>query len=586
MTVGVKIVRYLTKVKDRKKPENIKNEFFVFDVETTKLEPMQKNFVFGVIYGFNYKKVIYSVEEFKAEFLTDRYKRKIIFAHNAEFDLLTLFGNIYDYLDNKAIFNGKFISAKFGNVTFADSLNIFPFSLEKIGETIGLKKLENKKVSGEGLRTSNITKKDIEYCERDCEIIFTALLGIFESIGTIKITIASLAMFNFRNKYLLEKIVFSELVDEFYESYYGGRTEVFKLGKCDAKCYDINSMYSDIMRYINFPDIRLLKKETKVDVKYLLYILKYEEGLAKVRILHRDSYFGFLPYRSDKLLFPIGEFCTIINFNELRFALKQGVIEILSVDYIVHAPPMQTLFKEFIEEHYKKRLIAQKEKNDLEDYIHKYIPHSLYGRWAMRMKYETTYYNEIPFEFIAELEKTDQFHLLKTFSEVRDDCFLITENDKFINSFFAIPTFSSYITSEGRINLLKALLENENNGILYCDTDSIFLEGKFTGQISNILGNWKLEDKKVIEVRGLKNYSIIDEKGNEKEIIKGVSKRAKKITKGIDKGKYVAKQYFKTKEALRRNIEAGSEKIVKKTITGKYEKRIITTNGNTKPIKL
>ena len=32
--------------------------------------------------------------------------------------------------------------------------------------------------------------------------------------------------------------------------------------------------------------------------------------------------------------------------------------------------------------------------------------------------------------------------------------------------------------------------------------------------------------------------------------------------------------------------EAGTEKIVKKTITGKYDKRTITTNGNTKPIKL
>ena len=188
----------------------------------------------------------------------------------------------------------------------------------------------------------------------------------------------------------------------------------------------------------------------------------------------------------------------------------------------------------------------------------------------------------IPYELIEELNKTEKYNVLKTFSETREDCFLMTENEKFVNSFFAVPTFSSYITSEARIILLKGLLENENNQILYCDTDSLFLEGEFTGQISNLLGNWKQETKKIIEVRGLKNYSIIDEKGEKKEIIKGVSKRSKKVGSNV----YESEQYFKTKEALRRNVEAGSKKIVRKTLSGKYDKRIITENGNTKPIKL
>ncbi|HUS49606.1 MAG TPA: DNA polymerase [Candidatus Paceibacterota bacterium] len=575
-------MRYLKKVRNKKRIEDIKNDFFVFDVETTKLEPIEKNFVFGVIYGYKFKKVIYSVENFKKEFNHSRYKGKIIFAHNAEFDLLTIFGNIYDCLDNKAIFNGKFISAKLNKVTFADSLNIFPFSLKKIGETIGIKKFENEKISGEKLTTKNITSQDIRYCTRDCKIIFNALLGIFESIGVIKITLASLSMYHFRNQFLTENITFSELTDEFYESYYGGRTEVFKLGKCKAKCYDINQLYSHIMSYLKFPDIRVLKKETKVDVKYLMYCLKYYEGLAKIKVKHKEVYFGFLPYRTDKLLFPVGIYTTIINFNEIRFALKYEAIEILECEYIVYAPSMETPFKEFIKYHYDNRLLAISEKDDLKNFIHKYIPHSLYGRWAMRMKYETTYYNMIPYEIIEELEKTEKFHILKTFSEVREDCFLITENEKFINSFFAVPTFSSYITSEARIILLKGLLDNEKNGVLYCDTDSIFIEQSFTGKISNLLGDWKLEEKNITEIRGLKNYVYINEKGETLEAIKGVSKNAKKVGKNI----YESKQYFKTKESLRRNVEAGTEKTVRKKISGKYDKRIVLKDGNTKSIEL
>ena len=573
-------MRYLKQVRNKKAIDKIKNDFFVFDVETTKLEPIEKNFVFGVIYGNDFQKVIYSVDDFKKEFISDKYKGKYIFAHNAEFDLLTIYGNIYEYLDSKAIFNGKFISAKLNNITFADSLNIFPASLKKVGETIGIKKFENEKISSEKLTFKNITDKDIRYCVRDCKIVYVALLRMFESIGAIKITLSSLSMYNFRNKFLAENITFSELTDEFYESYYGGRTEVFKLGKCDAKVYDINSLYPFVMSYLNFPDIRILKKETKIDVKYLHYLLKYHEGLAKISIFHKETYFGFVPLRSDKLLFPVGYFDTVLNFNEIRFALKHGAIEILKCEYVVHAPPMQTPFKEFVDFHYNKRLDTT---DSLDKLIHKLIPNSLYGRFAMRMKYQTEYYSFIPYELIEELEKTEQFHILKTFSEIREDCFLITENEKFTNSFFAVPTFSSYITSEARIILLKGLLENEKQKVLYCDTDSIFLEGKFTGQISNFLGNWKLEEKKVTEIRGLKNYVYVDESGETKEAIKGVSKTAKKISKGV----YESKQYFKTKEALRRNIEAGTEKTLRKTLSGKYEKRIVlNSSGETKPIKL
>ena len=78
-------------------------------------------------------------------------------------------------------------------------------------------------------------------------------------------------VFNFRNVYLPENLYYSELNDEFYDSYYGGRTEAFKIGVVDAKVYDINSMYPDAMRSIKFPDVKNLRKEIKVDVKYLLY---------------------------------------------------------------------------------------------------------------------------------------------------------------------------------------------------------------------------------------------------------------------------------------------------------------------------
>ncbi len=582
----MRILKPISKEKRLKNIEKIKHNFFVFDTETTKLEPIPKNFVFGVIYGWNFQKVIYTIQDFKNEFKKVKYKNKFIFAHNAEFDLLTIFGNLYKNLDSKAIFNGKFITATKDGVKFCDSLNIYPSSLEKIGEIVGLKKLDNQKVKTNKLTKKNITENDIKYCIRDCEIIFNALLEIFENVGAIKMTISSLAMFDFRQNYIKENLFYSDLVDEFYNSYYGGRTECFKMGETNANVYDINSLYPYIMEKIIFPDVRNLKKETKVSVEYLHYLLKNYEGMCKIKVFHKDSYFGFLPFRSDKLLFPIGTFETIVNFNELRFAIKHNIIDILNVEYVVYSNRMETIFKDFVNINYNLRVES---KNELEKFIIKLKLNSLYGKFGQRMKYQSEYFEQIPFDIMLELDKTEKYYELKLFNEKRNDCFLILENEKYKNSFFSIPTFSSYITSEARIKLLQSLLDNEKNGVVYCDTDSVFLEGEFIGDIGKNLGQFKKENKTITEIRGLKNYCYYDlDKINpymfhveQLETIKGINKNSIKIKDNV----YINTQYFKTKESLRRNKESGTKKVTEKNLSNIYDKRIILQDGkNTLPL--
>jgi hypothetical protein len=581
-------MRRLRKNKSTPDISKIKHNFYVIDTETTSLEPQPKNFIFGVIYGWHYVKILYSCKEFIKEFENEMYKGKTIFAHNAEFDLLTIFGNIYTEIDSAAIFNNKFISAKYKYITFADSMNIYPASVAKIGELMDMPKLENEKVKGEKLTKKNMTDKDIKYCKRDCQIIFYALLKMFEEIGTIKLTLSSLAMYLFRTKYLPYDITFSEIVDEFYESYYGGRTEAFHIGKVDASVYDINSMYPYVMVNCTFPDIKHLHKETKVDVKYLHYLLKYYEGLAKIKIRHKDTYFGYLPVKykingSTKLLFPVGEFETTVNFNELRFALEQNVLDILSVDYVVYGSPIDSPFIDFINDVYAKR---QQTEKPLDRLIYKLLMNALYGRFAMRMKLTTTYYENFPLQIVQELQELDKYYDIQIFNTERADCYLLTENEKFKNSFFSIPTFSSYITSEARILLLKNLLANEKNNVVYCDTDSIFLADNFYGSLSGNLGCFKIEPKRITEITGLKNYKYINETGQEVEVIKGISKNAKKVVRVNGSTEYHIKKYYKTKQSLRQNKESGQSYTMVKELRHEYDKRKVMNNGNTKPIKL
>lgn len=579
-------MKTIKKLNESKK-RNFDEQFFVFDTETYGLNPQKDKLAFGVIYGKDFLKILRTPKEFQEEFKHPRYNNKKIFAHNAEYDTSSIFGNVIANIDNSAIFNGKFISLKYHKTSFCDSSNIYPTSAEKIGKMLGFPKgkTPDKFINPEKYtkQEKRINTEDIEYCIQDCKIIFKALLQMFERVGGIRITIASTAMYYFRKRYLKSDILYSPLNDLFFESYYGGRTEAFKIGETSSKCYDINSLYPSEMIKMKFPDYKNLKYDEYINTNKFKNLIKFKEGFAKVRVLHSESYFGLLPYKcpkTKKLLFPVGEFTTFVNFNELRFAIKTGKVKILKVFYACYSNPIETPFSEYVKDLYTER---KNSDSELMKTILKLLLNSLYGKFGMREKFTTTYYRKIPNKLIANLKSKNKFYKVQTFSTKRNDCYLITENYQTKSTFFSIPSIASYITSSARIKLLDGLLKNENKKVVYCDTDSIFLEDyeNINLPLSNELGDWKLEDKHITEIRGLKNYSYI-ENGKHHHAIKGVPRGAKEI----GKFKFESKKYIKTKEAIRRNKKTGEQKIVVKTITNKYDKRIVLENGNTKPIKI
>jgi hypothetical protein len=127
------------------------------------------------------------------------------------------------------------------------------------------------------------------------------------------------------------------------------------------------------------------------------------------------------------------------------------------------------------------------------------------------------------------------------------------------------------------------MLSLGEKNMLYCDTDSVFIRNEFGLSNDNFLGGWGRENKIITEIKGLKNYKFIDGKtGQEKRRLKGVPEKADKIKENVFK--YY--NLIKTKESLRRNLDAGVLTERGKTISGKYEKRIILADGNTIPITL
>ena len=118
---------------------------------------------------------------------------------------------------------------------------------------------------------------------------------------------------------------------------------------------------------------------------------------------------------------------------------------------------------------------------------------------------------------------------------------------------------------------------------VYCDTDSIFYElPDMNFKDQKELGGWKIEGKIVTEILGLKNYKFykVDKPNDLIHRIKGVPTKA--IKTGPNSFEY--SNLLKTKESIRRNLDSGVLTKRVKEITGKYTKRIVLTNGETKPI--
>lgn len=544
-------------------------KYFVFDVETWGLNATPEAFALGVIYGENYLFQTDDLEKLKKELVSKRFDGAIIFAHNALYDLSTVFGNIFTDLDPEAVFNNStFILAKHNNVTFADSLNILPTSVEKIGEMMEAPKGQTPQKFKKG-KPVKLTNNDFKYCINDCRIIFDALTELFQEIGCVRITLASLSMAYFRRKFLRAPIFYNDVIYDFFESYYGGRVECFRLGKVRAQVFDINSMYPHAMKYAVFPNPAKLTRVGETTIKKLLFYMEYYEGMAKVTLNHKPHFYGFLPLKhKEKLLFPNGHFTGSWNFPELRFALKHKIIDIEQVHSVVYAPPMDSIFSEFVDELYGKRLAT---KNPFEKYLYKIILNSLYGKFAQRKKLKTTYVATLEDVFIKEGAK------IIPFSAERGDAYIQEEVPYY--SYNTMPVFSSYITSYSRVNLLSKMLKYIDNEVAYCDTDCVAVNN-YTADIitSDKLGEFKIEDKIITHIFGNKNYKTLDGE----LVIKGVRKGATEIGENI----FQFQRMIKPKTALRRNMQAGKFITEVKRVSLKYDKRKVFSDGTTAPIFL
>lgn len=449
---------------------------------------------------------------------------------------------------------------------FVDSFQLLRDKLAKIGEAIGLKKLEDI-----GFATTDRSEL-IKYGLRDSEIVYVAVSkfqDLVNSFGAdLKTTIASTAHDVVCSRFLKKDIPTVGAVNKTLEEwFFGGRVEVFRQGKIDGKVYgyDINSSYPYAMTN-NIPGkfIKAVKKIPNDDTPYI----------AKVTIdipdyIERPP----LPVRLGKnrrLYFPCGQFTGYWCKPELEYALNIGCSIVSIHDVMIFEKA--TFLSDFAHTFYNMRKSAP--NGSAEKIIFKYLLNSAYGKFGQK--------EECTRLVINPDTMPDERHQM-----IRLGVYSLKEYAKVEYRHIPIVT---YITSIARANL-AAHMDKASN-VYYCDTDGFYCSDPNVST-STDLGGLKLEKEAhgaffakpklywvgdQVKSKGFFGQDFIDEKGYYKN--RDLTKE--EFHSIINGNKVVMRAMCRPKGFL----EKGHifERVMPKGLTGNdTPKRVYYANGSSRP---
>jgi hypothetical protein len=505
----------------------------------------------------------------------------VFVAHNLEYDLNNLLRHCnYKYV-KQIFYTNHIVRASFKNIqhTFFDSFNWFAKSLAKMGDVVGLKKLD-------------MDLDDIIYVHRDAEILLEFVTMFQEKLNTeyqcgLAATIGSISMQTYRRNYLREKIK-PYNNPKCLNAYYGGRCELFYRGEIAGpiNVIDVNSMYMYTMLN-DYPDTSTIEEGNYKELNF---------GYGQFEVECPESMFvPVLPQRNEegRLTFPTGHFIGWWTFHEVRYAEKCGYKIIRQLEG--HGTNKgKKYFFEFDTEIYRKRLESASLFNKT---VNKSIGVNLYGKFVQH-KPQTLARTEMMSE--EEMQETGarMTHAIGPFFFYEIP---LKEPPPTANYLWGI-----YVTSYARIHLHKAMICVHQSGgtLLYSDTDSIFYCGR--KKVPGIdydetkLGAFKAEYYVYGNFLISKGYILRDKKGEYKIACKGVpmpkwlSDPEKKHLKGSRKnpqiqflldGETEVTKPYRMREALIQHQTPGFWHPAKKTNANVYERRTGKI-GPTKPVHL
>lgn len=385
---------------------------------------------------------------------------------------------------------------------FQDSIKIMPRSLENLADSFAnVGKLSPDKVDIHNLpsQLSDLNRDEREelskYLKRDCVALRQCLEEFTKIIRDLtdgkvgpQLTVASTALAVYQCHFMTQeklenglKQSDAHIEEKVRESYYGGRTEVFKqrAHKEDGPFYhyDVNSLFPHC--YTNF---KLPTGKTHYVENPDPDILDWDDLGGFVRInaeVNQDVTIPVLPNRykpesanAEKVLFPTGPITGWYSMREVRYAKEIGQFDSLHIDEAVLSR-LEYCFQKFGTAMYDLKKKIDKEKNPARYKVVKFCLNSPYGKFGMereqsKIKRIDPHSKDFPPEGATTLGK-NKGRERKLFHAG------VFKTDDKAKASYIIPRISSAITAQARIEMHKWFMKCKQLGgdIWYCDTDSI-----------------------------------------------------------------------------------------------------------------
>lgn len=414
--------------------------------------------------------------------------------------------------------------------TFLDSVRLLPMGLDQAAKTFGF---QGKLSHDLGLHEDDPRWED--YLRRDCEALYESVTQYQHLIvkrlgGEMGVTSPSTAMRLYRRKFMghgkspamipqhrhfkgCRKPDCEGCLHEWIRlGYYGGRTEVFRIGGKGLSYYDINSSYPRAMLE-GMPGGRVRffsSRSQKQSVKSMARLARDHVGFVECEVeIPRSCYLPPLPHRDErtgKLIFPVGRFRGVWPWEELALLSHRLVRGRIRKVFRSVWFERKTLFFDFVKELYAFRDKKSASYEEGLAMVSKLMMNSLYGKFGM---------NEERREIVL-LGPDDAAPEGSTFPTTEDGepdilsrvCYV----DKRVSPPYVIPQISAQITALARVRLWHFMADVLQRGgkLYYCDTDSLITDVQDL-RCSSELGELKNEypgEVLDVEIAGPKMYLL------------------------------------------------------------------------------
>lgn len=376
------------------------------------------------------------------------------------------------------------------------------------------------------------------YCARDTDVVFDAVrmwsrFVTDHDLGPFRATQAGQALSAYTHRFLHHDVMIHtnrRALNLERSAYIGGRTEAFRIGSFEGDFHvlDVNSLYPFVMRDNVFPVAleAFVSSSNGIGIRELASLAKVQCVVVAVGVSVGTETQRIVPaVRDGRLLYPTGQFFTVLTTPELKMALEADIVVSIGDMCVYKSAP---IFTDYVTELYELRLRYKEEGNIVWHEIVKVFLNSLYGKFGQyNHTWELEDINGISGTLVSvdiDTGKRVTYRSLGGKTHRRS-----TDRHEAWDSF---PAIAAHVTGYARAHISR--LVGRAGTVYYCDTDSLFVDKAGMARVASdidpiALGSLKHElSGGNLVIRGLKDYTIGD-----KTRLKGVRRNAIPVDGGF-----------------------------------------------------